>query len=86
LNHQAKITLRATRRGDIEIYLTSSAGTRSTLLALRPQDTSHAGFTDWPFMTVHSWGESPFGFWQLEIHNEGRYLGKKKQKRKEKKK
>ncbi|CAG0912487.1 unnamed protein product [Notodromas monacha] len=72
---QAKITLRATRRGDMEIYLTSSAGTRSTLLALRPQDTSHAGFTEWPFMTVHSWGENPFGFWQLEIHNEGRYLG-----------
>ena len=27
-------------------------------------------------MSVHYWGESPFGVWTLEIQNEGRYLGK----------
>lgn len=27
-------------------------------------------------MSVHTWGESPHGDWQLEIHNEGRYMGK----------
>ncbi|CAG0898772.1 unnamed protein product, partial [Darwinula stevensoni] len=72
---QAKVTLAATRRGDIQIFLTSPAGTRSTLLALRPKDAARSGFNAWPFMTVHSWGESPIGLWQLEIHNEGRYLG-----------
>lgn len=27
-------------------------------------------------MSVHTWGESPHGQWLLEIHNEGRYMGK----------
>lgn len=27
-------------------------------------------------MSVHTWGEAPHGNWQLEIHNEGRYMGK----------
>ena len=45
-------------------------GTRSTLLDVRPQDYSSAGFMDWPFMSVHSWGENPSGTWTLEIHND----------------
>ena len=73
---QAKVTLTATRRGDIHIYLTSPAGTRSTLLAQRPMDNSRSGFQNWPFMTVHSWGENPNGEWKIEIHNEGRYYSK----------
>lgn len=70
---QAKITLSATRRGDIQVFLISPLRTRSTLLAIRPQDNSRQGFQAWPFMTVHSWGENPAGLWTLEIHNEGRY-------------
>ncbi|RWS09190.1 Furin-like protease 1: isoforms 1/1-X/2 [Dinothrombium tinctorium] len=70
---QAKVTLSATRRGDIHIYLTSPAGTRSTLLAQRPMDTSRSGFQNWPFMSVHTWGEDPDGEWKLEVHNDGRY-------------
>lgn len=27
-------------------------------------------------MSVHMWGESPLGVWQLEVSNEGRYMGK----------
>lgn len=73
---QAKVTLSATRRGDLHIYLTSPAGTRSTLLAQRPLDNSRSGFQAWPFMSVHTWGESPNGEWRLEIHNDGRYYGK----------
>lgn len=72
---QAKITLVSQRRGDLQIMLTSPTGTRSTLLARRPHDISRAGFDSWPFMSVHTWGEQPFGVWQLDIHNEGRYLG-----------
>ncbi|XP_063243301.1 furin-like protease 1 [Bacillus rossius redtenbacheri] len=72
---QAKVTLVSSRRGDLQIHLTSPAGTRSTLLARRPHDMSRAGFQAWPFMSVHTWGEQPFGVWQLEIHNEGRILG-----------
>uniref|UniRef100_A0A1B6C415 furin n=1 Tax=Clastoptera arizonana TaxID=38151 RepID=A0A1B6C415_9HEMI len=72
---QAKISLISQRRGDIQIHLTSPAGTKTTLLARRPHDISKAGFESWPFMSVHTWGESPFGTWELEVHNEGRYLG-----------
>ncbi|KAG8314865.1 hypothetical protein J6590_082939 [Homalodisca vitripennis] len=73
---QAKVTLMSQRRGDLQIMLTSPSGTRSTLLARRPHDISRAGFDSWPFMSVHTWGEQPFGVWQLDIHNEGRYLGR----------
>ncbi|EFX89786.1 hypothetical protein DAPPUDRAFT_126713 [Daphnia pulex] len=72
----ARISLAAVSRGDIQIHLSSPSGTRSTLLALRPHDSSRNGFHSWPFMSVHYWGESPFGVWTLEIQNEGRYLGK----------
>ncbi|XP_049872049.1 furin-like protease 1 isoform X2 [Pectinophora gossypiella] len=70
---QARVTLQATRRGDLRIALTSPAGTRVTLLAPRAHDSSRAGFNSWPFMSVHMWGESPLGLWQLEVSNEGRY-------------
>lgn len=73
---QAKITLMSQRRGDLEIQLTSPAGTRTTLLARRPHDVSRSGFRSWPFMSVHTWGENPLGIWKLEIHNEARFLAK----------
>ncbi|XP_057324466.1 furin-like protease 1 isoform X1 [Microplitis mediator] len=73
---QAKITLSASRRGDLEITLTSPQGTKSTLLAKRPHDNSKTGFQQWPFMSVHTWGERPHGTWKLEVHNEGRYVGR----------
>ncbi|XP_063876534.1 furin-like protease 1, isoforms 1/1-X/2 [Scylla paramamosain] len=71
---QAKVSLSADRRGDIEIYLASPAGTKSTLLAQRPHDSSHTGFHSWPFMTVHMWGERPLGKWILEVHNNGHFF------------
>lgn len=46
------------------------------LIEFRVHDSSRTGFNDWPFMTVHQWGESPQGVWELEIHNKGRYMGK----------
>ncbi|KAH8335407.1 hypothetical protein KR074_000811 [Drosophila pseudoananassae] len=72
---QAKITLTSQRRGDIQLYLRSPANTSVTLLTSRLHDNSRSGFNQWPFMSVHTWGESPRGRWQLEIHNEGRYMG-----------
>ncbi|XP_045775759.1 furin-like protease 1 isoform X1 [Maniola jurtina] len=73
---QARVSLAAVRRGDLRIALTSPAGTRVTLLAPRPHDSSRAGFNSWPFMSVHMWGEGPLGVWQLEVSNEGRYMGR----------
>ncbi|XP_048473058.1 furin (paired basic amino acid cleaving enzyme) a [Rhincodon typus] len=66
---QARITLSYNRRGDLAIFLTSPMGTRSTLLAPRQHDYSSEGFTDWAFMTTHSWDENPSGEWVLELEN-----------------
>ncbi|KAL1493217.1 hypothetical protein ABEB36_011313 [Hypothenemus hampei] len=76
---QAKLTIFAQRRGDLKIQLTSPMGTKVTLLAHRAHDNSRSGFSYWPFMSVHSWGESPLGTWRLEIHNDGRLMADIKQ-------
>ncbi|XP_054720512.1 furin-like protease 1, isoforms 1/1-X/2 [Uloborus diversus] len=73
---QAKLTISAARRGDLQIYLTSPMETKSTLLASRPPDNSRAGFQEWPFMSVHMWGENPNGLWKLEVYNDGKYGGR----------
>jgi len=75
---QARITLGAVKRGDILIYLVSPSGTKSNLLARRPRDYSRAGFNDWPFLSVHMWGEKPEGKWTLEVRNEGRSVAQLK--------
>ena len=54
------------RRGDVELTLTSPSGTRSTLLPFRDFDfVNDEGYDDWPFMSVHFWGETPVGTWAL---------------------
>jgi proprotein convertase subtilisin/kexin type 2 len=65
---QSFISLKASRRGDTVIFLTSPLGTRSLLLSKRPLDSdSTNGFHKWPFMTTHAWGEKARGTWKLEI-------------------
>ncbi|XP_016421724.1 furin-1-like isoform X3 [Sinocyclocheilus rhinocerous] len=66
---QAKLTFSYNHRGNLAVHLISPLGTRSTLLAPRPQDNSAEGFNDWAFMTTHSWDEDPRGEWTLEIEN-----------------
>ena len=70
---QVVVNLTTPKRGDIEIEIRSPAGTRSTLLTKRPKDNSVLGFSNWPFMTVHFWGESPNGQWTLYINSTGRH-------------
>ncbi|XP_031845673.1 prohormone processing protease amontillado [Nomia melanderi] len=65
---QAVISVNATRRGDLQLFLTSPMGTRSMILSRRINDDDHRdGFTKWPFMTTHTWGEYPQGTWLLEV-------------------
>lgn len=67
---QAVVTVNSTRRGDIEMFLTSPMGTRSMILSKRINDDDYRdGFTKWPFMTTHAWGEYPQGTWTLEVSN-----------------
>jgi proprotein convertase subtilisin/kexin type 5 len=68
---QCKISLRYYPRGNVMVVLTSPSGTRSTLLLPRPRDSFASTFEDWPFLTVHYWGESPQGQWTLEVVNMG---------------
>jgi len=38
------------------------------ILSRRANDDDYLdGFTKWPFMTTHSWGEYPQGTWKLEV-------------------
>lgn len=65
---QAVITANSSRRGDLEMFLTSPMGTSSMILSKRNNDDDHRdGFTKWPFMTTHTWGEYPQGTWILEV-------------------
>ncbi|XP_043910766.1 proprotein convertase subtilisin/kexin type 4 [Protopterus annectens] len=68
---QANISLSYTRRGDLEIYLTSPSGTKSVLVGVRPFDASSEGYNKWEFMSSHFWDEDPQGVWMLEIKNKG---------------
>jgi hypothetical protein len=56
------------KRGDIQITLTSPQGTTSTLLPYRLYDfVNERGYSSWPFMSVHHWGENPVGSWNLRV-------------------
>ena len=68
---QVVITLTFTRRGDLTIRLISPKGTAVILLPRRKEDYSGSGFTDWEFMSTHTWGEDPKGTWTLELENHG---------------
>ena len=59
------------RRGDMGVELTSPQGTTSTLLPYRSNDRSASSFTNWPFMSVHYWGEDPRGQWMLTVRFRG---------------
>ena len=37
------------------------------ILSERAVDFSSEGFVNWPFMSVHTWGEDPKGTWRLRI-------------------
>lgn len=68
---QCKISLRFFPRGNLRILLTSPMGTVSTLLFERPRDVVSSNFDDWPFLSVHFWGEHAEGRWSLQIVNAG---------------
>ena len=57
------------RRGDIKVTLRSPQGTTSTLLPYRNYDFINSeGYSSWPFMSVHHWGENPSGTWTLTVY------------------
>ncbi|XP_006876811.1 PREDICTED: proprotein convertase subtilisin/kexin type 4 [Chrysochloris asiatica] len=71
---QVRLSLSYSRRGDLEIRLTSPMGTHSTLVAVRPFDISGQGYNNWIFMSTHFWDEDPQGEWTLILENKGYYF------------
>ncbi|XP_058138157.1 proprotein convertase subtilisin/kexin type 4 isoform X4 [Dasypus novemcinctus] len=71
---QVRLSLTYSRRGDLEIALSSPMGTRSTLVAVRPFDISGQGYNNWVFMSTHFWDEDPQGTWTLTLENKGYYF------------
>lgn len=63
----AYITFDCTRRGEVELLLTSSQGTQSKLLTKRRHDISPVRSFSWKFMSLHYWGENPSGTWSLKM-------------------
>ncbi|NXQ59964.1 PCSK4 convertase, partial [Anthoscopus minutus] len=68
---QVQLSLSYSRRGDLVVALSSPMGTKSTLVTLRPYDTSQDGYKDWTFMSTHFWDENPKGIWTLQLENRG---------------
>ncbi|KAJ6624494.1 peptidase S8/S53 domain-containing protein [Mycena sp. CBHHK59/15] len=60
-----------TRRGDVEVVLTSPNGIRSVLAEKRKSDSAKTGYPGWTFMTVKHWGEEIIGDWMLTVSDQG---------------
>lgn len=63
----AHITFDCTRRGEVELLMTSPQGTQSKLLTKRRHDISSVRSFSWKFMSLHYWGENPSGTWSLKM-------------------
>ena len=62
------------KRGDIKVELVSPSGTKSTLLPYRKYDFINAeGYDNWPFMSLHYWGENPIGTWTINVYFKSSY-------------
>lgn len=63
---QIVLTVKSSKRGDLQINGTSPMGTETMILNHRPNDMdSTDGFMAWPFTTSQLWGENPRGVWTI---------------------
>ena len=71
---QLFVTIEYSKRGALHLNLTSPSGTDTMLLSERSGDYSADGFFNWPFMSVHTWGEDPAGLWQIRINDRVNFI------------
>lgn len=64
---QVFLTVTHPSRGQMKYEIVSPSGIRSLLGDTRPYDTSSQGLTNWTFMSLKHWGESPVGDWTFTI-------------------
>jgi kexin len=50
-----RVWITHTRRGDVEVEITSPKGVTSVLAATRRQDSDPTGYPGWQFMTLKHW-------------------------------
>ncbi|EJD00927.1 uncharacterized protein FOMMEDRAFT_110361 [Fomitiporia mediterranea MF3/22] len=67
-----RVWIEHSRRGDVEVTLTSPNGIRSMLAEKRHGDRDKDGFPGWRFMSVKHWGENPVGTWTLTVSDQDR--------------
>ncbi|KLO07498.1 hypothetical protein SCHPADRAFT_1001607 [Schizopora paradoxa] len=76
-----RVWITHSRRGDVEVELTSPSGVTSMLARKRKRDDDADGFPGWKFMSVKHWGENPEGEWTIRVSDqdieeeEGFFLG-----------
>ncbi|XP_038074037.1 neuroendocrine convertase 1-like [Patiria miniata] len=64
------VTIDYSRRGAVNVHLTSPSGTITRLLTERREDDSQKSMEHFPLMSVQLWGEQPAlgdGVWKLDI-------------------
>ncbi len=59
--------------GNIQVELTSPAGTQSVILPYRPYDVTSNGYSNYQFLSVLHWGENPNGQWNLTFLNQNQF-------------
>ena len=68
---QVKVNLIVWPRGELILTLKSPNGNVSRLTQHRPADTFRGrseNLTNWAILTLHHWGENPWGPWKLTAH------------------
>ncbi|KDE03993.1 hypothetical protein MVLG_05562 [Microbotryum lychnidis-dioicae p1A1 Lamole] len=58
-----------TKRGNVEIELTSPKGMKSVLARPRRFDDAQTGYPGWVFMSVKHWDEDPVGTWTIRVRD-----------------
>ena len=68
---EVKVNLNYSRRGDLEMKVSSPSGTVSNLTHFRYADSrfKNKGLKNWVVMTLHLWGETAKGKWTLILKN-----------------
>ncbi|KAG2363454.1 peptidase S8/S53 domain-containing protein [Suillus spraguei] len=65
-----RVWISHTKRGDVEVELTSPSGVRSVLASKRVGDSARDGFRGWRFMSLKHWGENAAGTWTLRVSDQ----------------
>ncbi|PKY49397.1 hypothetical protein RhiirA4_545247 [Rhizophagus irregularis] len=63
------VNIQHTRRGDIQVDLTSPNGIISHLGTPRMYDEHRGGLSNWTFMSVKHWDENPIGKWTVQVRD-----------------